>query len=89
MLEFLGPVHRVDRHHHRIGAQNAEMRDHQLRAVLHQQHHAVAGPHAQALQVGSKSFGLRHQLRVVGLPAKEVNRSFAGIAPRAGGQVVP
>ena len=42
VLELLGAVHRVDRNHHRVGAQDREMRDHQLRAVLHVQHHAVA-----------------------------------------------
>jgi hypothetical protein len=33
VLEFLGPVHRVHRHHHRIGPQDAPVRHQQLRAV--------------------------------------------------------
>ncbi len=35
VLEFLGPVHRIDRNHHGVGAQDGKVRDHQLRAVLH------------------------------------------------------
>ena len=58
VLELLGPVHRVDRHHHGIGAQDREVRDHQLRAVLHVQHHAVAALHAQRMQRAGQPLGL-------------------------------
>ena len=64
------------------------MRDDQLRTVLHQQHHTVAALHTQALQIGGKGLCLCHQLRIAGLSAKEADGSFAGIAARAGGQVV-
>ena len=47
--EFLGQVHRVDRHHHRVGAQDGVEGDDELRAVLHEQQHAVAAFHAAAL----------------------------------------
>ena len=46
VLQLLGAVHRVDRHHHGIGPQDAEVGNHQLRAVLHIEHHPVARAHA-------------------------------------------
>ena len=56
MLQLFRAVHRVDWHHHRIGAQNAEMRHHQLRAVLHVEHHTIAFLHTHALQKSSNFF---------------------------------
>ena len=44
--EFGGPVHRIHRHHDRVGAQHRVIRDHPLRAVLQVQQYAVAGRHA-------------------------------------------
>ena len=41
MAQLIGEVHRVHRHDHRIGAQNRIVRDHGLRAVLHEQQHAI------------------------------------------------
>ena len=59
MLQLFRAVHRVDRHHHRIGTQNAEMCHHQLRTVLHVEHHTVALLHAHALQKSSHLFCTR------------------------------
>ena len=42
VLELFGPVHGVNRHHHRIGPQNGKVGNDQLRAVLHAQHNPVA-----------------------------------------------
>ena len=47
MLEFLHAIHWIHWHHHGIQTQNSKMRDDQLGAVLHVQHHPVAllNPH--------------------------------------------
>ena len=89
VLELLGPVHRVDRHHDRVGAQDREMRDHQLRAVLHVEHHAVAALHAQRMQRAGQALGLAGQLAVAGLAAEEDQRGLVRIARGGGREVVP
>jgi hypothetical protein len=90
VLELFGPVHRVDRHHHRVGAQNGKVRHHQLRAVLHAQHHAVALLHAQLRQPPcGQALGALGQRTVAQRTAKEHQRRLVGIAPGADGQVVP
>ena len=51
MPQLLAQVHRVDRHHHGVGAQDGVIADHELRAVLHVQQNPVAFAHpAMALQ---------------------------------------
>ena len=40
--QLLREVHRVDRHDHRVGAQDAVVGQHELRAVLHVEQHPVA-----------------------------------------------
>ena len=42
VLQLLGTVHRVHRHDDSIRAQDAEVRDDELRAVLHVQQDAIA-----------------------------------------------
>ncbi len=64
VLEFLRPIHRVDRNHHRVGAQDGPVRDDELRAVLHVEQYAVAPGHAQQLQAGREPLGLHEQLLV-------------------------
>ena len=56
VLELLHPVHGIDRHHHRIQSQDGKVRDHQLRAVLHVQDHAVALVHPQGGQITGQFF---------------------------------
>ncbi|MCY1561929.1 hypothetical protein D9M68_992530 [compost metagenome] len=41
--------HGVGRHHHRIRTQDGKVGGNELRAVLAEQHHAVAGLHAASL----------------------------------------
>ena len=58
VAQFLAQVHRVDGHHHRIGAQDGIEADDELRAVLHVEQHAVALAHtAHLLQVGGEALG--------------------------------
>ncbi|MNS74475.1 hypothetical protein D3C72_1079530 [compost metagenome] len=89
VLELFGPVHRVDRHHDGVGAQDGEMRDHQLRAVLHVQHHAVAALHAQRMQRAGQPLDLVGHVAVAQHAAEEDQRGLVGVARRRGGQVVP
>ena len=84
-----GFVHRVDRHHHRVGAHDRVVGDHQLRAVLHHHQHPVAGAHAGAAEPGRQGFALAQQLAVAERAVEEADRGFFRIAPRAGDQVVP
>ena len=49
MAQLLGAVHRIHRHHHRVGAQDGVVGDDELRAVLQVEEHAVALLHAAAL----------------------------------------
>ena len=87
--QLLRLVHGVDGHHHGIGPQNGKVRNDQLRAVLHVEHHAVPLFHAQVLQVGRQSFGFVHQLGIAEHPPKENEGRFVGVTPGAGFQVVP
>ena len=49
VFEFFSPVHGIDWDHHCVGAQDREMRDHQLRAILHIEHNAVTFLNAHTL----------------------------------------
>ena len=89
VLEFLGPVHRIDRDHHRIGAQDGKVSDDQLRAVLHAQHDPVAAPHAELMQPRRQPLGLLRQLGVAQAPAEERDGRLVRIATGADRQVVP
>ena len=89
VLELLGPVHRVYRHHHGVGAQDGEMRDHQLRAVLHAQRDAVALLDTQRLQARGQCQRLLQQFGVAQAVAKELQRGLVGEALGADRQVVP
>ena len=62
VLQLFRAVHWVDRHHHSIKAQNCKMRDHQLRTILHVQHHAIAFLHAHLAQSRSNFFCFQLQL---------------------------
>jgi hypothetical protein len=50
VAKLVGPVHGVDGHHHRVGALHGIKGHHELRAVLHEQQHAVTTLHALRLQ---------------------------------------
>jgi len=89
VLELLGPVHGVDRHHHGVGPQDGEVRHHQLRAVLHAQHHAVAALHPQLRQPGRQALRALHQLPIARCRPKKNQRRLVRVAARVGGQVVP
>jgi len=90
VLELLGPVHRVDRHHHRIGAQDAVVRSDELRAVLHVQQHALTLLHARhLLQPAGHGQRVVMQLAVGGVATVEEDRVLVRIASRRHFQVEP
>ena len=41
LAQLVRQVHRIDRHHHRVGAHDGVVRDDELRAVLHEEQHAI------------------------------------------------
>ena len=89
VFQLLGPVHRVHRHHHRIGPQDGEMCHHQLGAVLHTQHHAVALAHSQHIQLGGKLFHRMHHLGIGEHRTHKHQRRLVRVPPRIHRQVVP
>ncbi len=90
VLELLGPVHRVDRHHHRVGAQDAVVRGDELRAVLHVEQHAVALADARhLLQPAGHGQRIVMQLAIADMAAVEHDRILVRIAPRRHFQVEP
>ena len=61
--EFTGEVHGIEGYHDGIGAQNSVVGDHELRAVLHEQQHAVAlSDSAPMLQVAGDQLRLSQNL---------------------------
>ena len=80
VAELVGPVHRVHRHHHRVGAQDAVHRHDELRAVLHVQRDAVALFHTHALQPAGQGVGLRLELRVAQVAPEEDERRLVRVA---------
>ena len=89
VLQLFRTVHRVHRDHDGIGAQDGEMGNHQLRAILHVQHHPVAALHAQAVQGGGQAFGLTRQLAIAVAGAKENQGVFMWVTSGIDGHVVP
>ena len=89
VAELVSPVHRVDRHHHRVGAQDAVEGGRVLRAVLHVQRHAVARLDADALQPAGNRLGLRAQLGVAQALAEEDVGRLVRIAPGGDIEVEP
>ncbi|MNT26044.1 hypothetical protein D3C72_1615960 [compost metagenome] len=87
--QLIGRVHGVDGHHHCIGAQNGIVRQHQLRAVLHQQDHAVAPLHTLRMQVRRQPLGDLLHLPVGDDLLEEHQGRVIGVAPRVDRQVVP
>jgi hypothetical protein len=77
-----GHVHRVHRHHHGVGAQDAVVGQHELRAVLHVEQHAVALLHALALQPAGDALGLVLELGVADLGVVEHQEGLGRVAPR-------
>jgi len=65
------------------------VRHHPLRAVLHQQDHAVAVLHALLAQVRGQPLGLIEELAVGEHLVKEHQRGFVRVAQRAHREVVP
>ena len=89
VLELLGPVHRIDRHHHRIGTQDGVVGHDPLRAVLHEKNHPVTRLHTLRVQVGRQPLDLVVQFTVGGAAVKEHQRRLVGITLRAHPQVEP
>ncbi len=89
VLQFLRPVHGVDRHHHGVGTQDGEMCHHPLRTVLHAQQHPIAAPHAAGPQMRRQALGSVGQLAVAGGRAKEDQRRLVRITARVDFEVVP
>ncbi len=87
--ELVAAVHRVDRHHHRVGAQDGVVADDELRAVLRVEQHAVAAAHAaDVLQVAGERLGRAQQLGIGERRAVVVDRALVRIAARAHFEVV-
>ena len=80
VLELLHPVHRIDRHHHRIQSQNSKVRYHQLRAILHVQDHPVPLVHAQGGQIAGQFFGFMLEFGIGPSPAHEHQSQFIWVA---------
>ncbi|MCY1237864.1 hypothetical protein D9M72_505760 [compost metagenome] len=89
MPHFLAPQHGIDRHHHRIGAQDGEVSGNELRAVLAEQQHAVAALHAAAaLQVARHALHFLQQGGIADRCIVEINGRLVGKAPRRHLEVV-
>ncbi len=90
VLEFLGPVHRVDRHDHGIRAQDRVVRNDELRAILHIQQHPVALLHAGLLlQPARHGAGLGFQRPEGDGVAEIADGRLVGVAMGGDHQVVP
>ena len=89
VLQLLCFVHGVDRHHHRIQPQDGKVRDHQLRAVLHIEHHPVTLAHTQPCQLPSQLLTSRLEFAVGPAPAHEDQRGFVGVAHLADHHIGP
>jgi hypothetical protein len=89
VAQLFGEIHRIDRHHDGVRAQDRVIGQHELRAVLHVEQHAVAVLHAAMdLQPACQALGLVKE-RGVGKGAVVKDRQrFVRIAPRRDGQVV-
>ena len=89
MFQLFRAVHRIDRHHHGIKTQNCKMRDHQLRTVLHVQHHAITFLHTHLAQSRSNFFSFKLQLRISPSSAHEDQSHILGIAQCTDVQIHP
>ena len=84
MAQFFGQVHRIDRHHHRVGAQDGVIGQHELRTVLHVEQHAVALAHAAfLLQVAGNLLDLELEIAVA---ERRVVEDREGLVRVAGGR---
>jgi hypothetical protein len=89
VAELVGTVHRVDRHHHRIGPHDAVEGCHELRAVLHEQQHPVALADATRAQPAGDALGLLLQFREAQIAAEEAVRGLVRVARGADLEVEP
>ena len=89
VLELLGAVHRVDRHHDRVRAQDRVQRDRKLRAVLHEDGDPVAGLDARFLQPAGQRDGVVAHLPVGQGATEEEIRGAVGEARRRDLEVEP
>ena len=81
VAQLLAQVHRVHRHHHRVGAQDGVVANDELRAVLQVQQHAVTPAHAAALlQVGRQALALVLQARIADGRVVEHQRRLVRVA---------
>ena len=63
LAQLVRQVHRIDRHHHRVGAHDGVVRNDELRAVLHEEQHAIALLYAAfALEEPGHALGFVFQL---------------------------
>ena len=86
--QLLGAVHRVHRHHSGVGAQNGVVADHELRAVLQVEQHAVALLHATTLlEVRGQRADLGVQTRIAEVTPVVMDRGLVRVALRADLQV--
>jgi len=89
VAQLLGPIHGVDGHHHRVGAQHPEVRDHELRAILQIEQHPVALAHAAALlQVPGEPHRVALELGEAPARAVEIDRGARRMARRRLGEVL-
>ena len=89
MFQLFGAVHRIDRHHHCVGAQYAKVSNHPLRAVLHVEQHPVALLDSHAGQPSGNTFGLISQLKVTRAAAQKYQCIFVRKTTRTDIEVVP
>jgi hypothetical protein len=83
VAQLVGQVHRVHRHHHRVGAQDGVVADDVLRAVLHEEQHAVALLHAGfPLQPAGEALGLVAEFGEADRRVVEDQVGLVGIARR-------
>jgi len=83
MCELAREVRRAHGHRYGVRAQHREECDHEFRAVLQVEQHALAAPHpAGLLQVGGETLAASQQLGVAERSALEDRRRLLGEAAR-------
>lgn len=88
VAQLVGAVHRIDRNHDRVRAQDREIRDHELGAVLQVEQHAIALAHAAAaLKVAGEASGVAIELGVADARAVEVDGNAVRMARGPFGEV--
>ena len=89
MAEFISPVHGIDGHDNCIRASDGQVRDHQLRTVLHHNQNPVASLDAKRVQSSGKAFGRVLQLAICCPRPKKNQSGSIGITPCINSKAVP